>query len=89
LVAVVIVEMWEGRTVEQKRKLVEAITAAMKEHCGAGTEHLHVIIHDVPQECWGRDGKLTAGEKNKWRILTAGRVFKPAGRLALFRCVCC
>jgi len=63
--AVVIVEMWDGRTVEQKRKLVEAITAAMKEHCGVGGEHLHVIIHDVPRESWGRDGKLTIGEKNK------------------------
>jgi 4-oxalocrotonate tautomerase len=63
--AVVIVEMWQGRTVEQKRKLVEAITAAMKEHCGAGTEHLHVIIHDVPQENWGRDGKLAVDDKNK------------------------
>ena len=63
--AVVIVEMWQGRTVEQKRKLVEAITAAMKEHCGAGTEHLHVIIHDVPQESWGRNGKLAADERNR------------------------
>jgi len=63
--AVVIVEMWQGRTVEQKRKLVEVITAAMKKHCGARTEHLHVIIHDVPKESWGRDGKLAADEKNK------------------------
>jgi len=63
--AIVIVEMWQGRTVEQKRKLVEAITAAMQEHCGAGTEHLHVIIHDVPQESWGRNGTLAVDEKNK------------------------
>ena len=56
---VVIVEMWEGRTTEQKRKLVEAITAAMVEHCGVSPEHLHVIIHDVPRANWGRNGKLT------------------------------
>ena len=30
----VIVEMWEGRTVEQKRRLAKAITDAMVEHAG-------------------------------------------------------
>lgn len=55
---VVTVEMWEGRTVEQKRKLVKAITQAMVEYCGAQPTHLHIIIHDVPRDSWGRDGKL-------------------------------
>ena len=55
---VVIVEMWEGRSVEQKRGLVRAITAAMVEHAGSSPEHLHVIIHETPRESWGRDGKL-------------------------------
>jgi 4-oxalocrotonate tautomerase len=59
IMPVVIVEMWEGRTREQKQKLVEAITKAMVEHCGAGPEHLHVIIHDVPRDSWARNGKLT------------------------------
>ena len=63
--AVVIVEMWQGRTVEQKRKLVEAITTAMKEHCGAGTEPLHVIIHEVSRDNWGRNGKLSLDDNNK------------------------
>jgi 4-oxalocrotonate tautomerase len=31
----------------------------MVEHCGAGPEHLHVIIHDVPRDSWARNGKLT------------------------------
>ena len=55
---VVIVEMWEGRTVEQKRRLVEAITAAMVEHARANPAHLHVIIHETPRASWGREGKL-------------------------------
>jgi len=55
---VVTVQMWEGRTVEQKRRLVESITAAMVEHCGSDPRQLHVIIHDVPRDSWGRDGKL-------------------------------
>ena len=37
---------------------VAAITEAMVEHAGAGSEHLHVIIHDVAKESWGRDGLL-------------------------------
>lgn len=55
----VIVEFWEGRTVEQKRNLVKAITDAMVEHGGCKPEHLHVVIHDVPKESWGRAGVLS------------------------------
>ena len=57
---VVIVEMWEGRTAHQKRRLVEAITRAMVEIAGTCPEHLHVIIHDVPKDSWGRAGKLSS-----------------------------
>ncbi len=55
---VVTVDLWPGRSVNQKRRLVAAITEAMVEHAGAGSEHLHVIIHDVAKESWGRDGRL-------------------------------
>ena len=59
----VIVEMWEGRSVEQKRKLVRAITDAMVEHAGAKPDHLHVVIHDVPKSSWGRAGVLGSDEE--------------------------
>jgi 4-oxalocrotonate tautomerase len=55
---VVTVQLWTGRTVEQKRKLVAAITDAMVEHAGCKPDHLHVIIQDVPKDSWGRDGRL-------------------------------
>ncbi len=55
---VVTVELWEGRTVEQKRKLVRAITDAMVEHAGANPDALHVIIHEIPRENWSRAGVL-------------------------------
>jgi len=55
---VVTVDLWPGRSVNQKRRLVAAITEAMVEHAGAGSEHLHVIIHDVAKDSWGRDGRL-------------------------------
>ena len=55
---VVTVEMWEGRTIEQKRRLVKAITEAMVEHADARPDALHVIIHDVPPQNWGLAGVL-------------------------------
>lgn len=55
---VVTVEMYEGRSDEQKQELVEDITNAMVDNVDASPETLHVIIHDVPKENWGRDGLL-------------------------------
>jgi 4-oxalocrotonate tautomerase len=55
---VVTVQMWTGRTTEQKRKLVAAITEAMVVHAACKPDHLHVIIQDVPKDSWGRAGKL-------------------------------
>jgi 4-oxalocrotonate tautomerase family enzyme len=55
---VVTVQLWSGRTVNQKRRLVAAITDAMVEHADSGPDHLHVIIQDVPKDSWGRAGKL-------------------------------
>lgn len=55
---VVVVMMWEGRSVEQKRKLSKAITDAMAEHAGADTDALHVVIQEYTRENWARDGVL-------------------------------
>lgn len=61
----VIVEFWEGRTVDQKRNLVKAITEAMVEHANCKPEHLHVVIHDTPKDSWGRNGVLCIDMKEK------------------------
>ncbi len=58
MMPVVTVEMWPGRSVEQKRKLTKAITDAMIEHADAKPDALHVIIHEVPLENWARAGVL-------------------------------
>jgi 4-oxalocrotonate tautomerase len=55
---VVTVELWEGRTLEQKRRLVQAITDAMIEHADARPEALHVILHEISRENWARAGVL-------------------------------
>jgi 4-oxalocrotonate tautomerase family enzyme len=54
----VTVHMWEGRSVEQKRRLTRAITDAMVEHAGANSEHFHVAISEYPAESWSRAGTL-------------------------------
>ncbi len=59
----VIVEMWEGRTLEQKRALVKAITDAMVQHAGAKPDHLHVVIRESSLDNWGRAGVLGSDEK--------------------------
>jgi len=53
---VVIVEMWDGRTVEQKEKLIKGITKAF-EDIGTKAESLHIILHDVPKTNWGTKGE--------------------------------
>jgi len=57
-VPVVTVQLFEGRTLEQKRALVKAITQAMVEHAGARPDGLHVILQEIPRENWGRAGVL-------------------------------
>jgi 4-oxalocrotonate tautomerase len=61
---VVTIQMWEGRTLEQKRALVRAITEAMVEHAEAKPDGLHVIIQEVPRENWGRAGVLGVDRKD-------------------------
>lgn len=61
---VVTVQLWEGRTLEQKRALVRAITEAMVEHAGAKPDGLHVIIQEIPRENWARAGVLGVDRKD-------------------------
>ncbi len=55
---VVIVMLWEGRTVEEKRNLTKAITDAMQEHLGTSPESLQIAIQDYPRENWSSGGVL-------------------------------
>jgi len=55
---VVMVHMWEGRTVEQKKALTRAITDAMVKYAGARPDVLHVVIQEYHKENWALDGVL-------------------------------
>ena len=56
---VVIVEWWEGRTSQQKKKLMEDLYAAFGKN-GVKKESLQIIIHDVPKTNWAKDGKQSS-----------------------------
>ncbi len=61
---VVTVQMWPGRSTEQKRALVKAITDAMVEHANARPDGLHVVLQEVPLENWARAGVLGVDRKD-------------------------
>ena len=46
----------EGRTVEQKRAVIEKVTQALHEALSAPKENVRVWIHDVPKTNWGIAG---------------------------------
>ena len=54
---VVTVEMWEGRSPEQKEKLIKSLYKAFEESLGTKSESLQVIIHDIPKTNWGSKGE--------------------------------
>ena len=56
---VVIVEMWEGRTVEQKKQLAEGITASFIQ-LGIPRDATQIIIKDNPKHNWAIGGKLAS-----------------------------
>jgi 4-oxalocrotonate tautomerase len=50
----------EGRTVEQKRELVKAVTEAIVRTVNAKPEAVHIVIHDAPACNIGSGGQLLA-----------------------------
>jgi 4-oxalocrotonate tautomerase len=52
------VEWIEGRTVEQRRRVIKGITDALVEHGDARREMVNVTFVDITKETWGRGGLL-------------------------------
>jgi 4-oxalocrotonate tautomerase len=52
------IEMIEGRTLEQKKKLVEEITRVSVEVLGGSPESVDILIVDVKRENWATGGRL-------------------------------
>ncbi len=54
----VTIHLLEGRTLEQKRRLVARITDALVEETGARREMVQVRFENVSKQEWGRGGLL-------------------------------
>ncbi|WP_250536257.1 4-oxalocrotonate tautomerase [Caballeronia sp. AZ10_KS36] len=52
------IQLFEGRTVEEKRKFVEAITRTTCETLGCEPGSVDIILTDVKRENWATAGKL-------------------------------
>ena len=58
------VSMFEGRTMEQKRKLVAALTEAVVNSLGSKPESVHIILHDLPRHNIAVAGVLASDKKD-------------------------
>ncbi len=56
------VEMFPGRTTDQKRDLARELTDGFVRACGGPGDRLHVVINEVERENWGVGGELMADE---------------------------
>lgn len=52
------VELLEGRTVEQKKALAEALTKAVVETLGSKPESVDILLYDIKRQDWATGGVL-------------------------------
>lgn len=55
---IVTVQMYRGRSTDQKRALAKAMTDAMVTHAGAKPDNLVVVIQEIDKENWAMGGRL-------------------------------
>lgn len=54
--------MRAGRSAEEKRRLIEAITDAVTKVLGSQRQRVVVILDEIDPESWGQGGQLLADE---------------------------
>lgn len=52
------IRMLEGRSHDQKKRLVKAITDAMADICDAKPDGTMVVIEEIAKDHWARGGEL-------------------------------
>jgi len=57
------VEMWPGRTKEQKAELAQAITEAMVRIARTTADQTVVVFEDVAKENWAQGGVLASEQR--------------------------
>lgn len=56
---VITVDMWDGRTLEQKKKLVQGLTEAFI-NIGTPGDAVEIILNEHPRSNWAKNGKLAS-----------------------------
>lgn len=59
------VQMFAGRTPQQKRDLVRALTDAFVEAAGSTPDAVDIILTDVEQSDWAQGGELFSEKQSK------------------------
>jgi 4-oxalocrotonate tautomerase len=54
------VELFEGRTLDQKREFAKAVTDAVVKILGSSADHTDVIFTDTKKSDWATGGKLAS-----------------------------
>lgn len=57
------VQMFEGRTLEQKRAFVKAVTEASSQTLGCSIDAVDIIIQEIKREDWASGGTLWSDKK--------------------------
>ena len=52
------VELFEGRTVEQKAAIAKEITETISKHAGAPTSGIYIIFNDLPEGMLYQGGEM-------------------------------
>lgn len=52
------VELMEGRTLEQKKALVQALTKAVVDTLGSKAESVDILLYDIKRHDWATGGEL-------------------------------
>ena len=58
MMPIIRVEMFKGRTADQKSNLVKQLTDSFINACGGNRDAVDVIITDVAKNNWGKAGEL-------------------------------
>jgi 4-oxalocrotonate tautomerase len=52
------VELFAGRTVEQKRALAQALTEAVVKTLGGSADAVDILFYDIERQDWATGGRL-------------------------------
>ena len=59
------VEMFEGRTEEQKRAYVKALTKVTTQILGGSPDSVDILFYEVPARHWATGGELWSDKQKK------------------------